>query len=162
MIKARFVLGFAVAGWLTASAAAAVQANPECVASARNNRKVCVLACQEEFQVEKDACRNINHECAEDCREIRKACFDVPLSTLRACVQAANDALEAAINDPETGCKALHPAGTPERDQCIDAAQVTAFQARDACREGLNREALKACRKAHRACLRLCPPSSTP
>lgn len=144
-------LGYSVAAF-------AVSSDPACVKSARDNRKVCQLACQEQFQVEKDACRNVDHSCAEDCRTIRKACFDVPLSAFRSCIQAANDALETAIAD----CKAnpSNPPGSTELDTCIDAAQVTAFQARDLCREGINRPALKACRQAHRACLNLCPPTA--
>lgn len=149
------VLGLTFGMWLSANASFAVRSDRACASSARETRKACVLACQEEFQVETDACRNVDHECAENCRTTRRVCLDLPLSVLRTCIQAANDARDAAIAD----CKTNHESGTTELDACIDAAQVAAFQARDTCREGINRVALKACRQAHRACLRLCPPA---
>ena len=47
------------------SSAVAVKWNPGCVAGAKTIKIECVKACVEEFQVDKDACRNVDHDCAE-------------------------------------------------------------------------------------------------
>ena len=50
---------------MLSSSAVAVKWNPGCVAGAKTIKIECVKACVEEFQVDKDSCRNVNHEDAE-------------------------------------------------------------------------------------------------
>jgi hypothetical protein len=150
------VFGTVLVGLLwTVSAAMAVEDDPQCVEDAREAKKLCDAACREQYQVSKDECRNVDHDCAEACRAGRRACFDQPLADLQACVEGCNSTHETKRAD----CRAQFEAGTPERDQCIDQAQVEAFQCRDQCRENVGRAALKQCRKTFRACIGACPPA---
>jgi len=134
--------------------ATALTANPQCVRDAHGDYKLCAMACRENLQVDKDLCRNVDHDCAEACRAGRQACVDVPLGELQTCKAGCNSDLAAA----RQACKDNNPEGSPERDACIDAAQVVAFQCKDTCREGV-RDELQLCRRSFRACMRACPPT---
>ncbi len=127
----------------------------ECLRAARAEYADCKATCKEEFQTAKDACHNRDHACVEVCRAERSECVDA--TGLAADLQACEDARDAAV----ANCKALYPSGSPERDQCIDNAQVQAFVCRDAAREQ-NKPELKACRTAFRACVRACPAGAGP
>jgi hypothetical protein len=141
---------------LSAGAARAVTANPQCVHDARQTKRACVATCQDNFTVDKDMCRNVNHDCADACRAGRATCVAPILDALSACLDTCQTALDAA----KTDCRAQFAKGTAERDACIDAAQVVAFSCRDACREAVDHAALKQCRKIFHACVIACPPAN--
>src|SRR5262245_12773362 len=127
----------------------------QCVKAATVEYKECKGVCKEDYQTAKDACINKDHICVDSCREERTECREA--TGFDAAIDACNDTRDAAIAD----CKALFGAGTPERDQCIDNAQLAAFQCRDQAREDF-KDALKACRTAFRSCVADCPPGAGP
>jgi hypothetical protein len=145
-------------GLLTVAAAFAF-AGParagQCVKAAAVEYKECKGDCKEDFQVAKDACINKDHVCVDACREGRAECRDA--TGFDAAIDACNATKEAEI----ANCKALFGPDTPERDQCIDNAQLKAFQCRDQVREDLG-PALKACRAGFKACVAACPEGAGP
>jgi hypothetical protein len=135
--------------------------NPsQCKVDAKNVYVACKNTCIEEFQINKDACRNRDHTCVEGCRENREACRAPVEDELASDIAACNLTLhgDGTLENPgaiET-CKSLYAEGTPERDQCIDNAQVDAFQCRDQAREDA-RPGFQACRDDFRTCAQGCP-----
>jgi hypothetical protein len=145
-----------LAAILIAQPASAAEMNRPCVRDARHEFKICRTECREEFLADKDMCRNIDHDCADLCRADLGECLDGPdgpLTRLEACRMVCLDTLDAA----KESCRDRFAKGTPERDQCIDAAQIAAFVCRDTCREGVSAD-LRACRVAFRTCILGCPP----
>jgi len=135
----------------------ALTPNPACVRDARDEFVLCKAACRESFQVDKDMCRNVDHDCAEAARAGRQACVSGPLEDLRECKDDCN----ATLAGERQKCRTDHPPDTDPTgfDTCVDAAQVVAFQCKDGCREGVAGE-LKLCRKTFRATLKACPPAT--
>lgn len=127
----------------------------ECTTAARLENKVCKADCREDLQVSKDACLNRDHDCVEACRAGREDCREA--TGFDDEIDACNNTRDSEVQT----CKNLYPPHTPDRDTCIDNAQVKAFQCRDQVRED-NRLALRACRKGFRACSRACGPPPTP
>lgn len=152
-LSSSFVGALLIAAGLTSAAWADSSSLSQCKDDAKQENKACRDACQEAYQVSKDMCRNISHDCAETCRAARSTCVTPPLDALDACKQGCETQFDA---DKEP-CKLLDK-GSAERDACVDAAQVKAFQCRDTCRENLDHAALKQCYKQFRACLTACPP----
>jgi hypothetical protein len=110
--------------------------------------------CKEAYQLAKDTCFARDHECVEDCRQVRHVCREPGVSQRDAAIDACNVTLAGA----KAECRAQYADGTPERDQCIDQAQVVAFMCRDQAREDVGPE-LRACRRAFKSCIRTqCPP----
>src|SRR5213593_100772 len=150
------ILAVALAEVPLAPVNGAVVNDPQCVGQAAHELHVCKQTCREQFQTSKDLCRNIDHDCGETCRAGLDACLDGPdgpLTQFEACRLVCSDTLAAAVQD----CRDRNDAGTPERDQCIDGAQVAAFVCRDNCREAA-RSGIVHCRVALRACIVACPP----
>src|SRR5262249_25126501 len=121
-----------------------------CLSSARAELGDCRASCREDLQVARDACLNRDHACVEVCRAKRDDCRDA--TGFDADIEQCNTALDAAV----ANCRALYPIG-PDRDTCIDDAQVDGFQCRDQAREA-NRPELVACRADFRTCATACPP----
>jgi len=134
------------------SQASAVTPNPKCVQDAKDERNLCITQCQEEFRVDKDACRNVDHDCVDACREGFEACVDPFLTKLATEKASCLATIEAA----KVNCRGMYGAGTPERDTCIDQAQLVAFACRDTARENVASD-LKACRLAFKGCIKACP-----
>jgi hypothetical protein len=147
-IAAASVVVFAV------SVPAAHAMNP-CTRVAKEAKKECKAECKEDFQIAKDACLNRDHACVEVCRAERANCRDASGR------DAAIAVCDAALADAKQICRDTYLAGTPERDQCIDQAQVVAFQCRDQARED-TKGALRECRRSFKACARACPPADPP
>jgi hypothetical protein len=154
MMRQWTLLAVTIAGLAPVLATPAAAAG-ECRRAARAEYADCKATCKEDFQTAKDACHNRDHACVEVCRAQRSECVDA--TGIQADLQACEDARDAAV----ATCKSLYASGTPERDQCIDNAQVQAFVCRDTARE-LNKPELKACRQAFRACVMACPPGAGP
>lgn len=126
----------------------------QCLADARAEAKTCTELCRDDFRAAKDSCRDIDHDCAEAARDQREACVSDVLSALGACVSAECAGYAAQIEE----CRATYAFGTPERDACIDNAQLLRFQCRDACRESVQLHAgLRECRVEFRTAIRACP-----
>ena len=125
-----------------------------CKNDAKHIYEGCVMDCREEYQLAKDTCLDRDHACVEACREIREACRQPILEVRDLAIDACNDDRANAI---ET-CQSLYEPGTPERDVCVDQAQVEAFRCRDRAREDA-RPGLKSCRDAFRTCAEACPPA---
>jgi hypothetical protein len=142
---------------LSASFVFADDAIKACVQDARNQLAGCVTLCKEGFLAAKDDCRDIYHPCADACRATRNGCVGEVLIALETCKE---ENCEGPLETARDLCKVAYPKGSPERDQCIDNAQVVAFQCRDTCREGVAGD-LKACRAAFKTCIKECPPAST-
>lgn len=112
----------------------------ECRATARVEHVACREDCNEDFQVEKDACRGLDHACVEVCRDSRDACRDEADDQLESLIDACNATRDAQI------------ATCAGDDACIDAAQSAAFQCRDQAREDM-KPSFQACRAAYQACV---------
>jgi len=139
-----------VASCLTPGARADVK---QCKNDGKQEYQACRDACQENFQVSKDMCRNISHDCAETCRATRETCESGPSAALDACKQVCETQLDA----DKQPCTQLAK-GSAERDACVDAAQVAAFQCRDLCRENSDHAAIQQCYQQARDCIKACPP----
>lgn len=134
----------AVAALTVAAAPAANAGARPCVREAKRDAKDCSATCKEDFQAAKDACLNRDHACVEICRANRAQCrLDTGFD---ATIDACNDQLEAR----RAQCTG------DNRDQCIDKAQVDAFECRDSARE-LAKPLLRQCRKDFRNCAKACP-----
>lgn len=143
----RAIVSAACAVLFTTSASAST-----CLDEAVQDKKACKADCREAFQTAKDACLNRDHACVEVCRAERSECRDA------TGIDAALLACESTLEDARAQCRATTAPGTPERDQCVDQAQVVAFQCRDTARENA-RPALKECRATFKTCARACPPA---
>lgn len=125
----------------------------QCIQDAKTTFLECKTLCQENFQVDKDECWNIPHECAEICRSSRETCVDEALNDLDACLTPCNN----TFVDAKADCRLLYAPGSIDLDRCIDAAQLTAFICRDECRESIHLAvALKSCGRAFRVCIKGC------
>jgi len=125
-----------------------------CIDEARSDLVACTTVCKEQFIMDKDGCRDVDHECADACRDGRETCVTPILSDLEACKGLCYDALVA----DKANCRVLHAGDPLGLDACIDGAQVKAFMCRDSCREKVAEE-LKACRIGFRTCIKACPPA---
>lgn len=155
--------------WFVAAAtigipALAASPNPRCIADAAAEDQVCRSNCREHFQAAKDICRNIDHDCADRCRADLDTCLEAPTGPITLYETCRLNCREDLVTE-KARCREMHPPGTPERDQCIDRAEVTAFACRDTCRdtyrEGV-RDQVRLCRLAFRTCILQCPPPPTP
>src|SRR5262245_43326915 len=119
----------AAAALVLSTAPAFAAGGRACVREAKQDAKDCTAVCKETLQAAKDQCLNRDHACVEVCRANRSQCrLD---SGFDAAIDACNDSLEAR----RAQCRADTTAGTPERDRCIDLAQIDAFECRDSARE---------------------------
>src|SRR5262245_12074648 len=117
---------FLLAASLLAPTAGAMAAgvDRQCVLDAVEKRNDCIDDCRDKFREQRFLCRNIDPACGNACRIGRATCMAPFLATLDACLDGCRSDLQDA--------KALCPTDPgPERDACIDAAQVVAFQCRD-------------------------------
>ena len=130
---------------------APAHAGDGCLADAKGEYKDCTGTCKEDYQSAKDACLNRDHACVEVCRAQRADCRDA--TGIDGALDACNDTLASARQQ----CRDTYPAGSADRDACIDQAQVVAFQCRDQARENAKKP-LKACRAAFRSCAAQCGP----
>lgn len=149
MLLGMFVVGGSIG--IAESRASDIQF--QCIQEAQTILLECKTFCQENFQVDKDECRNIPHECAETCRSSRETCVDEALNDLDACLSPCNN----TFVETKADCRLLYAPGSKDLDRCIDAAQLTAFICRDECRESIQlADALKSCGKAFRVCIKGC------
>jgi hypothetical protein len=127
----------------------------ECKRTAKTIYKECRATCREDFQFQKDVCLNRDHACVEQCRADRDTCRQPFEDDLESDLAACGATRQLRVDN----CKSTYAEGTPERDQCIDNAQVAAFQCRDAAREKA-RPGFEGCRLQFRTCAQGCPPAS--
>ena len=123
-----------------------------CKADAKTAYLGCKGDCREAFQEQKDLCLGHNHKCVEGCRAGRDSCNEPVQNDLDAAVASCNATKTAAVNQ----CKADHPDGSQEQEDCITAALVVAFQCRDQAREDA-KPRFEACRAGFKACAEACP-----
>ena len=154
-MRAQSISSLLGALFIASSLAPAARANDikQCKDDGKQEYKACRDTCQENFQISKDMCRNISHDCAETCRATRESCESGPSAALDACKQGCDTQLDA----DKQPCKQLEK-GSAERDTCVDAAQVKAFQCRDTCRENSDHAAIQQCYQQARDCIKACPP----
>ncbi len=141
---------------LTVGAGRAV-ADAECMQDAKGQRAECRAACDEDFTIARDLCRNIDPTCAAGCRTDLGTCRAPIIAALESCVDACRAQLDAA--------RAACPRKGRARDFCVDRAQIRAFLCRDECREDLQvRAGLAACRAGFQSCMNGCgiPTEPTP
>jgi hypothetical protein len=131
-------------------------ATRQCLIDARTEAKTCTQVCRDDFQAAVDTCRGRNHDCAEEARDAHQTCVS---DTLHALGQCLTDSCSSVFHDLVEGCKEQFPAGSHERDVCIDGAQMQNFQCRDQCRESVELfKSLKTCRDEFKADLKACVP----
>jgi hypothetical protein len=129
----------------------------QCRIDAKTEKEACLAICQENLQFQKDACRNRDHVCVEQCRAERETCRQPVEDQLEAAIAACKATRESQVQN----CENLYGPGTPERDTCIDNAQVASFQCKDAARENA-KPSFETCRDEFRACAEGCPPATIP
>ena len=130
-------------------------ADSECVQGAKEQRGQCRVACDEDFSIARDLCRNIDPECAAGCRVALGECRAPIVSALESCVDVCRERLSAE--------RAACPRRGRGRDFCVDRAQIRAFLCRDECRDNLQvRAGLNACRQAFSTCMNGCGISVEP
>ena len=127
----------------------------QCRRDAKATYKTCKTTAREDFQFQKDACKNRDHACVEQCRADRDACREPVESQL----EASNDQCGAQRDGAVQNCRALYAEGSPEQDVCIDNAQVAAFQCRDEAHEEA-RPGFEGCNDGFRSCAEACPLAS--
>ncbi len=109
-------------------------------------------ACKQDRRLAVDACRKLDHTCVEQCRADRDGCR----APIEAALETAVDTCRAARDEAVDVCRATTADDTPERDACVDAAQLANFQCRDAAREAARPER-QACRDSFLSCVEVCP-----
>ena len=124
----------------------------QCRRDARTAHKTCKTTAREEFQFQKDACKNRDHACVEQCRADRDACRE----PVEIQLEAGTDQCRAQRDGAVQNCRALYDDGSPEQDVCVDNAQVAAFQCRDEAREEA-RPGFEGCNAGFRSCAEACP-----
>ena len=72
MTRAVIALAFTV---LLAGPASATGIDPDCKLDAKAEKKECKMLCKEQYRIDLDLCRNVDHECAEACRAGREFCL---------------------------------------------------------------------------------------
>ncbi len=155
-MKAQFRVGSlaVLAVWIAAVVPSAASAG-KCVEAAKAEYLDCKTECREEMLIAKDACINRDHDCVQVCRAYREEC------ELATGLEEALAACQAQLQADRQSCRDQFPPDSPEFDQCIDLAQIAAFQCRDSAREAAG-PALKECRSAFRQCVRECPAGAGP
>ena len=156
----------------------------QCKIDAKTQYKADKTECVEDYQVQKDACRNKDHLCVEGCRDDRADCrapvqaqldSDIAACNQRKCVGGSNDGANCSVlSECPGGTKCQRPSITncdnlygpnganPDPtayDNCVDQAQVVAFECRDQAREDAH-PGFEACRQAFKSCVLGCPPAS--
>jgi hypothetical protein len=126
--------------------AGVASATDPCPREARHDFGDCKRTCREDSQVAKDACLKRDHACVEVCRAERGECHDA------AAPDGAFDLCEDQLQAARQECRTGTLPDTPERDTCIDQAQVASFKCRDDARE-LAKPLLKDCRADFRLCV---------
>ena len=89
----------------------AVNANKPCVDDARKEYEFCKAACNEQFLIDKDLCRNVNHECADTCRAEHSLCVEPFLEALDTCKDDCDGTLKA-----ETGLVGVNLEREPQKE----------------------------------------------
>ncbi len=141
----------AVAGLLALSLAGTSMADEEtdqCLGDARGEARLCRAECRENFQMDKDECRAIDHDCAEVCRADRNECLVDVYGDLESCRAPCAEERASSI---ET-CRLNWPPHSDARERCVKRAKLEAYRCNASCRSGVADE-IKECRLQHRDCL---------
>ena len=150
-----FLLALAYVGGMAAIA----QADPACLAQAKQNFLGCRQQCSDDYQDDKFRCRNVDPACGNACLAGREVCLEPIRAVLEGCLDGCRATLR---NTKQNTCHAPCAPGDTVCDGCVDDAQVTAFICRDNCREDFranHTDDVKLCRAAFRACVHVCQPA---
>lgn len=169
----KLMLGLSLGvAWGLAGTASADDATRMCLMKARDAFQQCRTTCTNDFKVAVSVCRNVDPACAETCRGGLEECRAPILQGLEDCLGVCKPPLESAKSDckAQCGCGGAsgHPCGfDPCFIGCVNPAETTAFQCRDACRDAFQlnstaQAALKACQDQFKACIKACPPPPPP
>ncbi len=146
-----------------------------CVPDAKDNFRSCRAQCRSDFIDARLTCRNIQPACGTACLAGRDACLENVQNILRtgqlpdgsplANCTGGTDQCKAAFQAAKQACGAPCPATNMACIECVDNAQVTAFECRDGCRDSWRTNAtviamLASCQSSFRACIQQCPPAS--
>ena len=170
------VLVLSTAILLAGSELSAAWADVACVQDARGNYRSCVTQCKSDFVASRLTCRNVDPVCGAACLAGRQTCLDnvqtilqtgqLPdASTLANCTGGTNQC-KATLQTAKQACGAPCQASNTQCTECVDNAQVVAFECRDTCRDSWRTNPtviamLQTCQSSFRACIKLCPPAGT-
>ena len=151
MTALRFGAVIVIVGVLGLGTAQAASSKAACIKEARTAKQTCTQSCQTTFEDARLLCLNIDPTCAAACESTEATCTAPFLSTLEPCLSACDAQLQAAK-------QACPKPSDPTHDDCIDQAQLAAFNCRDACHDDPTvSSGLQGCRQAYYKCLKGCP-----
>jgi len=153
MTTLRFGAVIVAIGVLGLGTAYGASTKATCIAQARTAKQSCVKDCQTSFQDARIGCLNIDPTCAAACESTEATCTAPFLAILGPCLDTCDSQLQTAK-------QACPPLSDPTHADCIDQAQLAAFNCRDTCRDDPQvSPGLQECRQAYYACLKGCPPA---
>src|SRR5262245_64638548 len=133
----RLLLAFAAGTFLLLDAGA--HAGSMCIEDARAALKECRTGCASDAQTARDICRGHDSACAQTCRDGRDECTSPSQQILTDCLATCDPPLDVARATCKSQCAcggADHPCGFDAcYIGCLNPAQSTAFQCRNACRD---------------------------
>ena len=162
-------------GVLLAGGRPARAGTASCLADAKANFLSCRNQCKSDFVDTRFTCRNVQPACGEACLAGRQECLDTVEGILKtgqlpdggalANCGGGTDACKAALQAAKRQCGTPCQATDAQCNECVDNAQVVAFQCRNGCRDSWRTNAtviamLQSCRNGFRTCVSACPRAS--
>jgi hypothetical protein len=161
------VMVLAGSGWSEA------RADATCVLKSKANFLACARQCKQDFVDARLLCHNISPACGDACLAGRQVCLDTATTILQtgqlpgggtlANCSGGTDQCKATFEAAKQACHApCQPADT-QCTECVDNAQVVAFECRDTCRDSWRTNPtviamLQSCQSSFKACIQKCAP----
>lgn len=137
------------------AAGSAAPCGGACFRAARGDARECRGSADAAFVLDRALCLERDPVCVAACLETAEECRD---DTGHAdAIAACNATLQSAL----LRCLANHPTAAAKRAQCVDRAQLAAYQCRASARRD-DRRALAACTATGDTCRRDCGPGEPP
>lgn len=154
---------------MVAVGAGRARAAAPCITDAHNDFVACKDQCMTDLQDAKALCKGVAPGCYEACVDGRSECNDTAKQPLTDCLAGCSSTLAAARaqckGDAGCGGQSDPCSESAAFIACMNGPQATAFTCRDGCRDAFRlnlgaQQALIACRKGFKACVRTCPPAN--
>jgi hypothetical protein len=152
------------------------RADATCFQDAKGNYQSCVSQCRSDLVAARLGCRNVDPACGQACLAGRQQCLDgvqnilqtglLPDGSSLANCTGGTDQCKATLQTARHACGAPCQPTDTACNECVDNAQVVAFECRDGCRDSWRTNPtviamLQSCQSSFKACIRQCPPASS-